>query len=158
MKVSYKKIFAVALLAAVVGLSACKQEGPAEKAGNKVDAAVEQAGQKIDKATEQAGQKIDKATDQAEKKIEQAGETLSDKSKQAGVYIDDSAITTKVKAAIAGDALLKVSQITVTTTNGTVRLSGVVDSRQALDRAVEVARSVEQVQAVDNNLGVKSAN
>jgi len=147
MKVSSKKILVVALLAAFVGLSACKQEGPAEKAGEKVDAAVEQA-----------GQKIDEATDQAEKKIEQAGETLSDKSKQAGDYMDDSAITTKVKAAIAGDALLKVSQITVTTTNGTVRLSGVVDSRQALDRAVEVARSVEQVQAVDNNLGVKSAN
>lgn len=70
MKLSYKKIFVVALLAAVVGLSACKQEGPAEKAGQKVDTAVEQAGQKIDKATEQAGEKI-----------EQAGEAVSDKSK-----------------------------------------------------------------------------
>lgn len=140
MKVSNKKIWAVALLAAVVGLSACKQEGPAEKAGQKVDAAVEQSGQKIDKATDQAR------------------ETLSDKSKQAGDVLDDSAITAKVKAAIAGDALLKVSQITVTTTNGTVRLSGLVDSRQAVDRAMEIARSIEHVQAVDNNLDVKSAN
>lgn len=70
MKVSYKGLLVVALLAAFAGLSACKSEGPAEKAGQKVDTAVEQAGKKIDKATDEAG-----------KKIEKAGEAVSDKSK-----------------------------------------------------------------------------
>lgn len=144
MNVSYKGFIAVFVLASVLGLSACKQEGPAEKAGQKVDQAVEQAGKKIDQATDQAG-----------KKIEQAGETLSDKSKKAGEYIDDAAITTKVKAAIAGDPVLKMSQITVTTTKGVVRLSGVVDSQQSIDRALEITRNVKDVQVTENNLTVK---
>ena len=70
MKVSCKGMLIVVLLASVVGLSACKQEGPAEKAGKKVDTAIEQAGKKIDNATDEAG-----------KKIEKAGEAISDKSK-----------------------------------------------------------------------------
>ncbi len=55
--------------AAVAALSACQQEGPAEKAGKKVDKAVEQAGDKVDKAAEkvgdalkQAGEKVKEAT------------------------------------------------------------------------------------------------
>ncbi len=147
MNASYKGILVVALLATAVGLSACKSDGPAEKAGQKVDSAVEQAGKKIDKATDEAG-----------KKIEKAGAALSDKSKQAGDYMDDSAITAKVMAEIANDSLLKMHQITVVTTNGAVSLNGVVDSRQALDRAGEIARSVKHVQSVDNKLVVKSAN
>lgn len=145
MNVSYKGFLAVFVLASVLGLSACKQEGPAEKAGQKVDKAVEQAGKKIDQATEQAG-----------KKIEQAGETLSDKSKKAGEYIDDAAITAKVKAEIASDPVLKMSQITVTTTKGVVRLSGVVDSQQSIDRALEITRKVKDVQVTENNLTVQS--
>ena len=147
MNASYKGLLVVTLLASVIGLSACKSEGPAEKAGQKVDSAVEQAGKKIDKATDEAG-----------KKIEKAGAALSDKSKQTGDYMDDSAITAKVKADIANDSLLKIAQVAVTTTNGVVQLSGAVDSRQALDRAVEIARSVKHVQSVDNKLVVKSAN
>ncbi len=136
----------VCLLATVWGMSACKQEGPAEKAGQKVDQAIEQAEKTIDQATEQAGNKID-----------QAGETLSDKSKKAGDFIDDTAITAKVKAEIASDPVLKVSQITVTTTNGVVRLSGVADSQQSIDRALELTRKVKGAEAVENNLVVKSA-
>ncbi|MBM9537910.1 hypothetical protein [Desulfobulbus alkaliphilus] len=65
-----KGFLAVFLLAAVLGLSACKQEGPAERAGKQVDQAVEQT-----------GEKIDEATDAAKKKIEEAKETLDDKTK-----------------------------------------------------------------------------
>lgn len=147
MNVSYKGFLAVFVLASVLGLSACKQEGPAEKAGQKVDQAVEQAGKKIDQATDQAG-----------KQIEQAGDTLSDKTKKAGEYIDDTALTTKVKAEIANDPVLKMSQITVTTTKGVVRLSGAVDSSQSIDRALEITRNIKGVLATENNLVVKSTN
>ncbi len=145
MNVSYKGFLAVFVLASVLGLSACKQEGPAEKAGQKVDQAVEQAGKKIDQATDQAG-----------KKIEQAGETLSDKSKKAEGYVDDAAITAKVKAEIASDPMLKMSQITVTATKGVVRLSGVVDSQQSIDRALEITRNIKGIQVTENNLTVKT--
>lgn len=147
MKVSYKGLLVVLMLASVLGVAACKQEGPAEKAGQKVDKAVEQAGKKIDQATEQAG-----------KKIEKAGETLSEKTKQAGETLDDAAITAKIKAEIAKDPGLKVFQIAVTTSNGAVRLSGVVDSNKSIDRALEITRNVKNVQSTENNLVVKSAN
>ena len=69
--------------------------------------------------------------------------------------MDDSAITAKIKAEILSDPLLKVSQISVTTTNGVVKLSGVVDSQQSIDRAVEIVRSNRNVKSVENNLVVK---
>jgi len=50
------------------------------------------------------------------------------------------------------DPLLKVSQISVTTTNGVVKLSGTVDSQQGIDRATEIARSVKDVKSVENSL------
>jgi len=72
-----------------------------------------------------------------------------------GEYVDDSAITTKVKAAILNEPTLKVFQINVETFKGTVQLSGFVDSSQSIKRAGEVARGVKGVQSVKNNLIVK---
>lgn len=145
MNVSCKGILVVFMLASVLGVTACKQEGAGERAGVKVD-----------KAVEQADKKIDQATEKAEKKIEKAGEVLSDKAKKAGDAMDDTAITAKIMAAIANDPMLKLSQITVTTTNGAVRLSGVVDAPQSIDRALEITRNVKGVQSTENNLVVKS--
>ena len=72
-----------------------------------------------------------------------------------GEYVDDSTITTKVKAAILQDPDLKVLQINVETFKGVVQLSGFVNSPQAVSRAAEVARGVSGVKAVKNNLLVK---
>lgn len=72
-----------------------------------------------------------------------------------GEYVDDSTITTKVKAAIFNDPALKVFQINVETFKGEVQLSGFVDSAQAVKKAGEVARSVGGVKSVKNNLIVK---
>ncbi len=72
-----------------------------------------------------------------------------------GEYIDSSVLTSKVKTAIFNDPMLKVLQINVETFKGVVQLSGFVDSAQAAARAVEVARSVEGVKAVKNNMSVK---
>lgn len=72
-----------------------------------------------------------------------------------GEYVDDSVITTKVKAAIFEDPTLKTLQITVVTFKGEVQLSGFVDSAQSVTKAGEVARSVKGVTAVKNDLIVK---
>ena len=77
------------------------------------------------------------------------------KQESTGEYIDDSVLTSKVKMAIFNDPMLKVLQINVETFKGVVQLSGFVDSPQAAARAVEVARSVEGVKAVKNNMSVK---
>jgi hypothetical protein len=73
----------------------------------------------------------------------------------SGQYVDDSAITTKVKAAIFDDPSLKVLQINVETFKGEVQLSGFVDSAQSVRRAGEVARGVTGVKSVKNDLIVK---
>ena len=72
-----------------------------------------------------------------------------------GEYVDDSTITTKVKAAIFNDPALKVFQINVETFKGEVQLSGYVDSAQHVEKAGEVARKVGGVKSVKNNLNVK---
>ena len=72
-----------------------------------------------------------------------------------GDYVDDSVITTKVKALLAEDDFLKSFQITVETYKGTVQLSGFVNSQQAVDKAGQIARSVKGVTSVKNSLIVK---
>jgi osmotically-inducible protein OsmY len=72
-----------------------------------------------------------------------------------GAYMDDSVITSKVKTAILQDPALKVLQIQVTTYKNVVQLSGFVDSSQMVAKAGTVARQVEGVTAVKNDLLVK---
>jgi osmotically-inducible protein OsmY len=72
-----------------------------------------------------------------------------------GEYVDDSTITTKVKTLLAEDDFLKSFQIGVETYKGTVQLSGFVNSEDAVRKAGEIARSVEGVTSVKNNLIVK---
>jgi hyperosmotically inducible protein len=77
------------------------------------------------------------------------------KQEGAGEFIDDSVITTKVKALLTEDDFLKSFQISVETYKGTVQLSGFVDSQKAVDKAGEIARSVKGVKSVKNDLSVK---
>lgn len=72
-----------------------------------------------------------------------------------GEYVDDSLITTKVKAAYAADPLVKATQVNVETFKGTVQLSGFVNSREAADRAAQLARDVKGVKAVKNDIAIK---
>jgi hypothetical protein len=72
-----------------------------------------------------------------------------------GEYVDDSTITTKVKALLAEDNFLKSFQIGVETYKGRVQLSGFVNSQDAVRKAGEITRSVKGVTSVANNLIVK---
>lgn len=72
-----------------------------------------------------------------------------------GEYIDDSVITTKVKAAILGDDELKVTEVNVETFKGVVQLSGFVSSPADINRATRVASEVAGVKSVKNDMRVK---
>ena len=72
-----------------------------------------------------------------------------------GAYMDDSWITTKVKTAILDEPSLKVMQINVETYKGVVQLSGFVDSAASQAKAVEIARSVQGVTSVKNDLRLR---
>ncbi|MGI9303928.1 MAG: BON domain-containing protein [Gammaproteobacteria bacterium] len=72
-----------------------------------------------------------------------------------GEYVDSAALGTKIRTAIIKDPLLKLSQIDVKTFKSTVQLSGFVDSQEAADRAVQIARTTKGVKQVQNSLIVK---
>ena len=72
-----------------------------------------------------------------------------------GEYVDDTVITSKVKAAILNEPTLKSAEINVETFKGVVQLSGFVSSQAAENKAVEVARTVGGVKSVKNDMRLK---
>ncbi|MEO6118970.1 MAG: BON domain-containing protein [Methylotenera sp.] len=77
------------------------------------------------------------------------------KKEGTGEYIDDSLITTKVKAAVLKEPTLKSSEINVETFKGVVQLSGFVNSEADIQKAAEVARGVKGVSSVKNDMRLK---
>lgn len=75
--------------------------------------------------------------------------------KTAGEFVDDSVITTRIKAAFIEDPDLKVTEIQVETFKGVVQLSGFVRSGAMARRAVEVARGVTGVKSVNNDMRLR---
>jgi hypothetical protein len=72
-----------------------------------------------------------------------------------GEYLSDSWITTKVKTALIDDPQVKANQVTVETFKGAVQLSGFVSSDAARERAVQVARGIEGVTSVTNDMRLR---
>jgi hypothetical protein len=70
-------------------------------------------------------------------------------------YVDDSVLTTKVKAAILNEPSLKSLEIGVETYKGNVQLSGFVASNAEISKAGMVARAVDGVSSVKNDLRLK---
>jgi osmotically-inducible protein OsmY len=70
-------------------------------------------------------------------------------------YVDDSVITTSVKAAILKEPTLKVAEINVETFKGVVQLSGFVRSEDNIATAVKVARGIDGVRSVKNDMRLK---
>ncbi len=77
------------------------------------------------------------------------------KTEGTGEYVDDSFITTKVKAEISNEPGLKSGEINVETFKGTVQLSGFVASPANASRAVEIARGIKGVTSVKNDIRIK---
>lgn len=73
----------------------------------------------------------------------------------SGEYVDDSVITTKVKAAIFHEPTLKSAEIKVDTFKGIVQLSGFVSSQSGIIKAGEVASGVNGVKSVKNDILIK---
>jgi hyperosmotically inducible protein len=75
----------------------------------------------------------------------------------AGEVVDDSTITTKVKAKLLADDLLRGIAISVVTFEGEVTLTGAVDNGAQRERASEIARGVSGVKKVNNLLKIKGS-
>lgn len=74
-----------------------------------------------------------------------------------GEYLDDATITSKVKAALLKDEVVKGLDIQVETLKGTVQLSGFADTATEKQRAEAIARDVSGVRAVKNDIRLKSS-
>ena len=72
-----------------------------------------------------------------------------------GQDIDDSVLTTSVKAKLMDDSTTKAYEINVGTQKGVVQLTGFVDSTTMKARAGELARSVDGVKDVRNDLEIR---
>jgi osmotically-inducible protein OsmY len=94
-------------------------------------------------------------TSDASKPAKEKSATATTKRESAGAYVDDSVITTKVKAAVLQEPSLKSAEINVETNKGIVQLTGFVRSRANIDKAVEVAKGIKGVTSVKNDMIVK---
>ena len=72
-----------------------------------------------------------------------------------GSYVDDSAITTAVKAKFAEDKTVNAVAISVETLKGTVQLSGFAKSQAEKDQAGRLASNVNHVKEVRNSIVVR---
>lgn len=70
-------------------------------------------------------------------------------------YASDTWITTKIKASLAKDAVVKATEVNVETFKGAVQLTGFVTSKAAMDQAVLIAKNIEGVTTVKNGMQVK---
>ena len=84
-----------------------------------------------------------------------AGCASTQKHEGTGEYVDDSVITTKIKAQLLNEPNLSSAQINVETFKGVVQLSGFVSSQADIDRAVEIARGVTGVKSVKNAMRLR---
>ncbi len=74
-----------------------------------------------------------------------------------GEQIDDTVITAKIKGELIADPLTKAHEIDVEVFKGRVQLNGFVRSNEMRTQAIALARRVDGVVAVDNNLKLKAA-
>jgi hyperosmotically inducible periplasmic protein len=73
----------------------------------------------------------------------------------AGQYVDDTTITTSVKANLTAEKAANFTRIDVDTTNQVVTLNGVVESADQKAKAEQIARQVGGVKSVKNNLQIQ---
>ena len=72
-----------------------------------------------------------------------------------GAYVDDAGITTVIKARMAESKLVAASSISVETLNGTVMLSGFAKNATEKSAAESIARGVNGVKLVKNEIAVR---
>lgn len=101
---------------------------------------------------------MDNAANNTANTMDNAADSAANTANNAGQSIEDAAITTAVKGKYVLDSDLKAHDINVDTINGVVTLTGAAPSPAAVEKATTVARSVDGVRDVQNQLTVKAIN
>lgn len=77
--------------------------------------------------------------------------------KTMGQTVSDASISTAVQTKLTGDRISNFTRVDVDTERGVVQLSGVVPSSEQKSRAEELARQVNGVRQVKNNLQIQAS-
>ncbi|WP_341676473.1 BON domain-containing protein [Niveibacterium sp. SC-1] len=144
---------ALILSLAVVGasLTACNKDNSDKTLGQQVDQSVQESKDKM----AEAQQKAEAAGDKMKQEASEASDKMKEQANAAGKVLDDTAITASVRAKIVAEPDLSNMDVKVDTKEGVVTLDGKAKSADAKDRATLVARSVDGVKDVNNNLSVQ---
>ena len=134
----------LALLASAAMLQAC----------NRNDSRT--VGQKVDDSVARTERKADDIKVDAREASHEVRQSMGNASDNAANKTQDLAITTQVKSKLAGDSQLSALAINVDTASGRVVLRGVTPDTASRSRATELARAVDGVSAVDNDLSVQA--
>lgn len=134
-------IAAFAVLALALG--GCDRRGDDQTAKDKTDA----AGTSVKRDADQAVQSASQAMGDVKQATGAAAQT-------AVTAVEDTAITTRVKASLAADTGLKALDIRVETNAGRTTLKGTAPDAAAQSRAQQLASAVPGVSSVDNQLTI----
>jgi hyperosmotically inducible protein len=99
--------------------------------------------------------KLSDTANKVEDKLRDAGHSVENGLDHVSDAGSDAAITAQIKWKLAKDKLVQASDINVETKNKRVTLSGTVNSKQELKRAIQLARSVDDVVAVNSDLHIR---
>ena len=151
----------LAISALALGLSACdKMKEPTtgqriDSAIDKTDTAAARAEVEARKALEEAQARLKVGAEKTGVVAEKTADTLRSAGSSALALADDAALTAQVSAGLAQDPALSAIRIDVDTKGGVVSLKGPAPTAAAKARAEEIAKGVQGVSSVNNELQVK---
>lgn len=118
----------------------------------------DRAAQQSAQAIHQGNQALRELSEKARDGTQRAAAAAKEGAREAGAMISDGAITAKVKAALIADPTVDASRIDVDTHAAVVTLSGQLTDAAQTERAVQIARGVEGVKAVESRLQLGRAS
>ena len=139
----YSLSAAALAVATLISLSACDQRNDDRTVGQKVDSAIATAEQKTDRAAAELKKDTAQARDSTGKAVDAVGSKMK-----------DAAITSGINAELARDSTLSAMKIDVDTNGGKVAMHGTAPDAAARDRATQLAKKVDGVVSVDNQLQI----
>jgi hyperosmotically inducible protein len=105
-------------------------------------------------AADKATSTTDKTTDKASGTMDKTTDKVKETTNEAKGAVSDSWLTSKTKIALFADDRVKGKDVRVETVGGQVFLRGKVDSQEAKKASEEIAKGVEGVKSVKNDLQV----
>lgn len=139
-----RPLLAMACSAALLlALSACNKQDDGKTVGQSIDSGIA----KTEQVAKDAGNSMKDASKDAQAAGSQAGTSVGEK-------IDDVTITAKVSSSLATDPDLSAIKINVDTKDGVVTLNGPAPTAAAKEKATTIAKQVQGVSSVNNQLMV----